>query len=129
MQGENPSVPETRAQASITIDAIGDDGDGITVYVNDPYFGVITLGFVIQSPLTNTINLIAEELAASMSTNPFGYDVTVLNNVITIVARAGTGAAINGNGNLIVDTGSGNYIMTESSSPILTENSYNLIIE
>jgi hypothetical protein len=129
MQGENPSVSETRAEATITIDVIGDDGDGITVYVNDPFYGLITLGFVVQSPLTNTINLIAEQLGASIGTNPYGYEVTVLNNEITIIAREGLGALINGNSNLIVDTGSGNYITTESSSPIQTENSYNLIIE
>jgi hypothetical protein len=127
MQGENPSRPETRAQATITIDSLGVDGDGLIVYVNDPYYGLITLGYATQTNLVNTPSLIAEELGAIIGTNLLGYEVTVLNNVVTIIARRGAGSAINGQ--LTVDSDSGNYITTESFRPILTENFYHLIIE
>jgi hypothetical protein len=123
-----PDLTEVRATATITIDVIGESGDGITVYINDPLYGLITLGFVIQSSLTNTINLIAEQLGASIGTNSYGYEANVVNNVITITAREGLGASINGVFLTCTET-SVDFLSTESNDEIITQNNLNIITQ
>ena len=127
-----PDHPEVRAVGYLTIDTIGDIGDIITVYVNDPFLGVITLGGYTLSSLDTTTNLIASHLGTALAANSYGYAVSFAFNVITIVAAEGTGALINGNNNLfytVVSIVPGSFIATEGDDPIITENDLNLIIE
>jgi len=127
-----PDYPEIRAIGYLTIDSLGGTGDIITVYVNDPFLGVITLGAYTISNLDTTTNLIANHLAANLAPNPYGYAVTSAFNVVAIVAAEGTGALINGGNNLfytVTTIAPGSFISTEGDDPITTENDLNLIIE
>jgi len=107
MYGQEPPTAEVRAKGYIAIDSIGrtDVGALITVYVDDPDLGLIVLGtYTVQPSDTSTTNL-AINLAAALALNTYGYIVTRINDVITIEARAGLGAEINGNNRLQVIVG------------------------
>lgn len=107
MYGQEPPTAEVRAKGYIEIDSIGrsDVGALITVYVDDPSLGLIVLGtYTVQPSDTSTTNL-AINLAAALAANIYGYTVTRINDVITIEARTGLGAEINGNNRLQVIIG------------------------
>ena len=132
-----PSITEVRATGRITITEIGDEGDNIEAFVNDPLLGVISLGSytitnldVTQASIYNTTDRIAQALAA----NTYGYQVVLMGTTspyILIIAREGVGATINGNNNLyvvITETPIG-FINTENLFRILTQNNNSLITE
>lgn len=94
---------EVAATGSITITDIGDDGDSIQVLVDDPSLGSISLGtYVRQSSDTNNI-ILAASIANAIASNPYGYTATSSSNVVTITARSGLGASINGGMRLSVN--------------------------
>lgn len=126
-----PSIPEVRAIASLTIDTIGDTGDIITVNVNDPTFGLITLGSYTLVDSDTTTDIIAANLAAVLVNNIYGYAITVSVsqlNMIYVTAAEFTGAAINGNNLIVVVTPIG-YLSTQGDEPLITENNYNIITQ
>jgi len=82
----------------------------------------------VQSSLANTIDLIAEQLGASIGTNSYGYEANVVNNVITITAREGLGALINGVYLTYTETAV-DFLSTESNDEIITQNNLNIITQ
>jgi hypothetical protein len=107
MYGQEPPTAEVRAKGYISIDTISgsDVGALITVYVDDPWLGFIVLGTYTVQLSDTSIIILATNLAAALALNTYGYIVTRINNVITIEARAGLGAEINGNNRLQVIVG------------------------
>jgi hypothetical protein len=122
-----PVTSETQATASITIDAIGLVGDSISVYVKDPILGLILLGSYIQSISDTDVNLLATNIAGALSSNTYSYIAEAIDNIITITARPGIGATINGN-NLVVELYS-NILITEDGNILITEDGNQLISE
>lgn len=122
-----PDVAEVRAVGSVTIHAIGDEGDNIAVYVNDPELGVIMLGQYTQSPTVYDPEDIAYELSVSMSTNPYGYQIIYPNgnnyDSISVIAREGLGASINNDNHLfiIITPTPAEFICAESGNRLLTQ--------
>lgn len=125
-----PTVPAVRAVGTIEINTLGDLGDQITVYVNDPNLGVITLGTYTITPGDTTLNITASNIAAVLATNIYGYTISVINNVITILAPLSYGSTINDHNNLYCVITPSYNINTELGEPIITEITLeNLIIE
>ena len=124
-----PNVPEVRATATITIDTVGDLGDTITIYVDDPFLGVISIGAYTLGPSDTTVDIIADNVGDEINLNVYDYYATVVNNVITITAADGTGALINGNNNIYVTIITPGFLFTESGDNLITENNNNLITE
>ena len=124
-----PDVAEVRAVGFVNIYAIGDEGDIITVYVEDPQYGTIILGTYIQSITDTTAADIAQGLATSMQLNTYGYQIiyTAGQTSITIIANEGSGANINNSNHLYIVLGStANFISTETSINIAAQNNNNL---
>jgi hypothetical protein len=123
-----PDIQEVAATATITIDTIGDTGQIITVEVNDPILGWITLA---NYTLTDSDSLpvtIADSLASALSFNTYHYGVSVLDNVITLTAPFGDGALINGVSPLINITQIG-FLSTKFNDRIITQNNLNIITQ
>jgi hypothetical protein len=99
---------ETRALGYITIDSLGrfSTGIGITVYVDDPILGLLILGIYTVQASDTTEAILATSLANVLSSNTYGYTVTVNNNIITIEARPSLGSSINDGNRLQVVTSS-----------------------
>ncbi len=85
------------ATASITIISVPANGYNIQVFVNDPTLGSISLGSYIKGSGDTTTTILTTNITTQLASNTFGYVVTSTANVITIVARTGLGATINGN--------------------------------
>lgn len=123
-----PDITEVRATATITIDTLGDTGQIITVTVNDPIHGNITLGQYEITDSDTTTNITAQNIANALESNTYHYIISVLNNVITIEAPEFYGALINGITPVctitIID-----FIATESNDRLITENNLNIITE
>lgn len=104
MYGINPPTNETRAKGYIEITNLGffNTGKLITVYVDDPVFGLIILGTYTVLITDTTEILVATGLANSLTLNSYGYGISRINNIITIEARAGLGSSINDNDRLQV---------------------------
>ncbi len=95
-------VIEVNAVAYITITSIGVDGYSIEVFINDPILGAISLGtYTKVSGDTNT-TILATNIASALDANNDGYDITSTGNVISIEARIGLGASVNGGSRLSV---------------------------
>lgn len=104
MYGINPPANEIRAKGYLNIDSIGrtDTGIIITVYVDDPDFGIIVLGtYTVLSTDTST-DLVAIGLANSLTLNSYGYGISRIDSTITIEARIGVGSSINDNNRIQV---------------------------
>ena len=123
-----PDIIEVRATATISIDTIGDEGQTITVYIDDPILGNISLGTYTITASDTTTDLTAANLAAVLSLNSYGYIITVVDSIITIEAPEGLGALINGISPNCVITDV-YLISTESNEVITTENNNNLITQ
>jgi hypothetical protein len=123
-----PDIKEVRAQATITIDTIGDTGQIITVFVNDPILGNIALGSYTLTDLDTTTDIIAANLQTELALNSYGYLISVLNSVITINAPEFYGALINGVVPYCTIT-TINFLSTESDDRLITENNLNIITE
>jgi hypothetical protein len=97
----NPDVTEVPASATLTVDTLGNTGDVCDVYVNEPG-NQILLGSYTQLITDTTTALYAASLASALSANTYGYVIAVNNSTITITARPGLGALMNGE-NLSLD--------------------------
>lgn len=104
MYGVNPPTNETRANGYIQITSVGrsDPNTILTVYVDDPDYGVIVLGSYTILPTDTSTTLVAIGLASALSLNTYGYGISRINDIITIEARIGLGANINDNNRLQV---------------------------
>lgn len=123
-----PDITEVLASASITINTIGDEGQTITVLINDPNLGIISLGTYTILASDTTTAITATNISAVLQSNTYGYGVSVIGNAITIVAPQGYGSSINGVSPNCVITDI-YFISTESNDILTTENNENLIIE
>jgi len=123
-----PDIQEVAATSTITIDTIGDTGQIITVEVNDPIQGLITLANYTLTDSDTTIDIIATNLAAELELNTYHFGVSVLNNVITLTAPFGDGALINGVSPLINITQIG-FLSTKFNDRIITQNNLNIITQ
>jgi hypothetical protein len=129
-QENNPSTEEVSSTATITVTYIGNINDTIEIFVNDPLYGLISIGFATRGPdIVNEIQL-ADAIANGINGNIYGYTATSSGGVVTITARPDTGASLNGdNLSVITTTEGGTRIATEILEPLLTEDLFNLIIE
>lgn len=124
-----PDVPEVRATARVTIDSIGDDGDNIAVFVNDPEFGVIQLGNYTLTNTDTTTVIIANNLGTICQSNTYGYQIILSNSsYFEIRGREGTGALLNGNNNifLVITPSPVEFISSEIDFRLITQQ--NLVI-
>lgn len=123
-----PDITEVQATATITIDTIGEDGQVLTVEINDPILGYITIGSYTITSADTTTNITATNVANALNSNPYGYSFSATNNVITATAPQLYGALING---IYFDCSISTigFIATESDEVIQTENNLNLITE
>jgi hypothetical protein len=123
-----PDITEVRATSTITIDTIGEEGQTITVTVNDPILGNISLGSYTITSSDTTVNITATNIANALSNNSYGYGISVTNDEITITAGEFLGSSINGITPVCTITNVF-FISTESDDIITTENNINLITE
>lgn len=121
---------EVDATGIITITDSGSEGDGIVIHVSDPNLGAIVLGtYTVQSIDTDAI-ILAENIAANINDNPYGYSATSENANINITARIGLGDNINGGGRLtvVLTPVETFYILSESGNRLITETGGNYIV-
>ncbi len=99
---EGNTVGATRATATVTITAVGADGDIITVTTPDD----VELGTFTKTSSETTVTLLAAALRAAINTGTVthGYSATNSAGVITISAPAVLGDTVNGD-DLVVDDG------------------------
>lgn len=93
---------EANATAELTITDIGDNGDEIEVFVDDPLYGSISLGSYVKLSSDTTATILAASITAALNTNTYGYTVTSALGVITIAARTGLGDTLTFRSNLSV---------------------------
>lgn len=118
-----PDVPEVRAVGRVTIDSIGDDGDNIAVFVNDPDYGIIQLGNYTLTPADTTTQIIATNLGTICQSNTFGYQVILGTSSFQIIGREGTGAFINNANNLflVITPSPVEFISSENDFRLITQ--------
>lgn len=115
----------------IYIDTLGDTHDLMEVFIDDPDYGVISLGVYEQSINDTTTSIYAQNAAQTYNSNPYGYIVTYYLNQIIITARSGVPSSINvGDRISVVITP---YVatgrITEDGNNRITENNNHRIIE
>ena len=98
---QNPTAKKgtlygTTSSATIVITALGAVGCTITLQVDDPDYGLITLGSYATTSADITIEILAAHIVEAISTNVYGYTATVSGNVITLKARPGLEVSLNG---------------------------------
>lgn len=114
----------------IYIDSLGNIGDEMEVFIDDPLLGSISLGTYTETISDTTTIVYATNAAAEYSLNIYGYIVTSILNIITITARNGLGENINiGNRISVVITPFVGNRVTENGNNRITENSNNRITE
>lgn len=96
----SPVTAPVNATGHDQINAIGNNGDNIEVFVNDPILGSILLGSYTKVSGDTDTTILATHIASALNSNAFGYYVTSSTNTISITARLGLGSAINGGGRL-----------------------------
>lgn len=99
---------EVNALGYIEINSLGSFSTGvnITVYVDDPVFGLLILGSYTVQASDTTEGILAASLGNILASNTYGYTITVNGSIITIEARPGLGSSINDNNRLQVVTSS-----------------------
>lgn len=104
LYNNSPNVAEQRARGYLTVTSVTTQtiGSLLTVYVNDPVLGLISLGSYTQQASDTTVDILATSIAAALATNTYGYVISRINNIISIEARIGLGSTINDNGRLII---------------------------
>jgi hypothetical protein len=95
----DPDTTYTNAVGYITINDVGQVGDTISVYVNDPVLGILLLGSYEVTVLDTNVNTLAENIA-----NALGSTIHLPCNVKYITTEAS------------------DRITTESSNKLTTEN-------
>lgn len=119
---------EVLATGSISVTDVGDDGDSIQVLVNDPSLGSVSLGtYVKQQSDTNNI-ILAASIANAIASNPYGYTATSSSNVVTITARSGLGASINGGMRLSVNIVSPDKLLINGTDFLLINSNSKLLL-
>lgn len=111
--GSNISIttPETKATATVTIAAVG----GLYIGITEPYTNTnIWLALYNYNAANDTPTKQATAIVALINagTASHGYSATRTAEVITITAKAGLGAAINGTNLLVLNYGTGNATST-----------------
>lgn len=107
MYNNSPEIAEVRAVGEIVILNVGFSGTTITVYVDDPELGLIVLGSYAKQSSDINATILADNIAAALNTNAYGYDVTSENGVVYIEAREGLGSLINDGNRLTVEISTG----------------------
>ena len=123
-----PDITEVFATSTITIDTTGDTGQIITVTVNDPIEGNVTLGSYTLTDSDTTPDIIATNLGSALSSNIYNFSVSVATNMITLTAPTGDGALINGVYPICNITQIG-FLSTEMGDTIITQNNLNIITQ
>ena len=100
----SPDTAEQRAKGYLTITSVSGSSVGslLTVYVDDPVLGLISLGSYAQQISDTDTTILATNIASALSANTYGYVISRINNVISIEARIGLGGSINDNGRLFI---------------------------
>lgn len=111
---------ESNAIGTLTITDIGDDGDEIEVFVDDPLYGSISLGSYVKLSSDTTATILAASITAALNTNTYGYTVTSALGVITIAARSGLGDTLTFRSNLsVVITPVPTFILINATDELL----------
>jgi hypothetical protein len=123
-----PDITEVRATATISIDELGDEGQILTVEINDPIKGYITLGSYTITSADTTLDITAANIANALNSNVYGYYFSYASNVITAEAPEFYGALING---IYLDLSISviGFLATELDEVIITQNNINLITQ
>ena len=104
LRWQNDAFPNTDAANAVGSIEITSDatrfGMLITVLVDDPTLGIITLGGYTQQP-GDTTSTIAQNLQTALSSNTYGYTISRLNDTVVIEARSGLGTLMNSGNRLI----------------------------
>jgi hypothetical protein len=104
MQGVDGQVEAARALGTVTITAIGNNGDTFEVLIDDPVLGSISLGTYTKVLDDTTTTILATNIADEMNNNTYGYSLTTSGNLIRIYAPIGYGNLINGGTRLSVSS-------------------------
>lgn len=119
-----PDVAEVRAIGSFTITDLGDDGDNIAVWIDDPDLGLIELGNYTKTSSDTNFPILTTKVYNAIVNNPYGYQVILATpDTIYIVAREGAGARINNANHLqiIITETITQFVSTEVPIPIMTQ--------
>lgn len=123
-------LQESLAFGQITITDVGDDGDQIEVFVDDPLYGSISLGSYTKTSADTTVTILAASITAVINQNTYGYIATSALGVITIISRSGLGNTLIFRDNLsIVLTPIPIFVVAENGDILITENGDGIIIE
>lgn len=127
-----PDIPEVRAIGSFTITDIGDDGDNIAVFIDDPYLGLIQLGNYTKTPSDTNFPILTTNVYNAIVNNGYGYQVQLVTpDTIFIIAREGLGDLINNSNHLqiVITPTPTEFISTEVPIPIMTQSGLKLTTE
>lgn len=124
-----PDIAEVKATGNITIDSTGDTGQIITVFINDPFLGILNLGSYTLTDSDVSADIIASNLGSILSANTYQYEIVVVNNVINITAAPETGALINGGNNIFVNITQIGFLADDLGDRIITQNNLNIITQ
>lgn len=120
---------ETNATAELTITDVGDDGDEIEVFVDDPLYGSISLGSYVKQSSDTTVTILAATIAAALNLNAYGYTATSALGVITIAARPGLGETLTFRSNLsVVITPVPTFILINATDELLINSTDKFLI-
>ena len=115
----NTHVGETVARAIVTISGSPTAGDTLNLVVTEPNPNGITTSVNLgtgTAPATPTATTYAAAVVSAINANTYltGYSATNASGVITLIARAGTGVALNSGTPLaITGTGTSTYAITQ----------------
>jgi hypothetical protein len=124
-----PDIAEVKATGNITIDSTGDTGQIITVFINDPFLGILNTGSYTLTDSDVSADIIASSLGSVLSANTYQYEIVVVNNVINITAAPETGALINGGNNIFVNITQIGFLADDLGDRIITQNNLNIITQ
>jgi hypothetical protein len=122
-------ITEVKATGNITIDSTGDTGQIITVFINDPFLGILNMGSYTLTDSDVSADIIASNLGNVLSANTYQYEIVVVDNVINITAAPGTGALINGGNNIFVNITQIGFLTDDLGDRIITQNNLNIITQ
>jgi hypothetical protein len=88
---------ETPATGTLTVTAVGTNGNTITPQVSEPFGKVVSLGTYLKVVGDATTASVATGIAAAINanTNSTGYSAVAAASVVTITARPGLGVFLN----------------------------------
>jgi hypothetical protein len=83
------------AIGQVTITNVGDNGDKIEVFVVDPLYGKLSLGYYVKQATDTDVTILATSVKNVLALNNYGYVVTNTAGVISIKARPNLGEIMN----------------------------------